>query len=268
VTVLVTWRAEDVLDGSLLRRLSARLPAGASWERITLGPPDVTATAELVASMLPGGQVSPEFAKFLHARTDGLPLAIEESVRLLRDRRDLRPQGGAWVRRHLDVLAVPPTIRDAVLERAARLSTEAAAVLRAAAVLGEPADEPVLMSVADLAWKRAQAGLGEALGSGLVIENRSPAGQTVVFRHALAARAVYDAIPAPLRRDMHERAGQALQDTIPLPLARLVHHFREAGDRSRSTSECYSHLPGRLTGPPALMEENPVNYKTARPRCG
>jgi DNA-binding NarL/FixJ family response regulator len=84
--------------------------------------------------------------------------------------------------------------------------------------------------VAGLARLQAQAGLGEALGCGLVIEGRSLAAQTVVFRHALAARAVYDAIPAPLRRDMHQRAGQALQNTSPVPLARLAHHFREAGE--------------------------------------
>jgi DNA-binding CsgD family transcriptional regulator len=232
VSLLVTCRPEDVPDGSLLRRLSRRA-AGDTGLRITLRSLTVGQTAGLVSSMLAGEKVTDEFAVFMHERTDGLPLAVEESVRLMGDRADLAFRHGSWARRHLSDIEVPPTVRDAVLERADRLSLEAVAVLRGAAVLGEPAGEPVLTAVTGLPRNEARAGLSEALGCGLVIENRPPAGQTVVFRHALAARAVYDAIPAPLRRDMHQRAGQALQDTTPVPLARLAYHFREAGDSGR-----------------------------------
>ena len=228
VSLLVTCRPEDVPDGSLLRRLSSRIPAGTTMQRVTLGPLDVAGTAELVSSMLPGGLVSAEFAAFLHAHTAGLPLAVEESVRLLRDRRDLRRRGGEWVRRNLDALAVPPTIRDAVLERAARLGPDALAILRAAAVLGESAEEPVVTAVAEMTGEAARAGVCEALGCGLLIEN-FPNGQGLVFRHPLTARAVYEAIPARQRREMHLRAARALEVLSPLPVARLARHFREAG---------------------------------------
>jgi DNA-binding CsgD family transcriptional regulator/tetratricopeptide (TPR) repeat protein len=229
VSLLVTYRPDDVPEGSLVRRLS-RHAAGATGLRIGLPPLTVDQTVDLVSSMLAVGRVSEEFAEFLHERTEGLPMAVEESVRLMGDRADLTFRHGNWARRHLPDIEVPPTVRDAVLERAARLDMEAMAVLRAAAVLGEPTVEPVLVVVVGLAHGEVRAGLGEALGSGLLVENRSPHGQTVAFRHALAARAVYDAIPPPLRRDMHQRAGQALQDSGPVSLAGLAHHFREAGD--------------------------------------
>jgi DNA-binding CsgD family transcriptional regulator len=232
ISLLVTSRPEDTPAGSLLLRLT-RLASGDDGLRLTLQPLDEAQTGQLVSSMLAGGQVSEQFAAFLHKRTEGLPLAVEESVRLMGDRADLAFRRGSWARRHLPDIEVPPTVRDAVLERVARLSSNALTVLRAAAVLGEPATEHVLMSVAGLVRHQAQAGLGEALASGLLIENRSPAARAVVFRHALAARAVYDAIPPLLRRDLSRRAGQALQDTAPVPLARLAHHFREAGDSGR-----------------------------------
>ena len=229
LSLIVTYRPEDVPDGSLLLRLSSRLPAGTTCGRITLGPLDVTATAELVASMLPGGLVSGEFAAFLHAHTDGLPLAVEESVRLLRDRGDLRRRDGEWVRRHLDALAVPPTVRDAVLERAARLGPQAQAVLRAAAVLAGPSAEPVLLSASGLSAGEAGRGLAGALGCGLLREDQ-PNGQGLIwFRHALAARAVYEAIPARQRRELHLRAGRALERVSPPPVAQLARHSREAG---------------------------------------
>lgn len=230
VSVVMTWRAEEVPPESPLRRLSSRLPAGTSWERITLDLLDVAATAELVGSMLPGGEVSEEFAKFLHAHTDGLPLAIEESVRLLRDCGDLRRHGSTWVRRHLDVLAVPPTVRDTVLQRAARLTAQAQTVLQAVAVLSDPSPEPVLLAVSGLPGDAGGRGLPAALGCGLLEEDIRPNGRGLIsFRHALAARAIYDAIPARQRRELHLRAGRVLEDQSPLPTAQLTRHFREAG---------------------------------------
>lgn len=85
-----------------MRRIWLRPQAGGRCERITLEPLDLAGTADLVESMLPGGKVSGEFAAFVRNCTDGLPLAIEESVRLLCDRADLTFRGGRWMRRHLE----------------------------------------------------------------------------------------------------------------------------------------------------------------------
>ena len=131
---MVTYRPGDVPAGSLLLRLSSRLPAGVTRLRIPLSPLDVTQTAQMVSSMLHGEPVSEGFARFLHERTGGVPLAVEESVRLLYDRADLLRRNGEWVRRRLADLQVSPTLRDSVLERVQRLSPEAQHVLRAAAV--------------------------------------------------------------------------------------------------------------------------------------
>ncbi|MFL6075952.1 MAG: AAA family ATPase [Mycobacteriales bacterium] len=225
-SVLVSYRPEDVPAGSLLLRLSSRLPAGTTPLRLSLAPLDVAGTAGLVSSMLDGEHVSERFAAFLHGRTDGVPLALEESVRLMHDRAELARRDGAWVRRHLDEIDVPPTVRDAVRERTLRLGPDAQAVLRAAAVLTDPTDEATLLAVADLPSARAAAGLAEALDSGLLRAD----GQVLAFRHVLACWATHDAIPAPLRRQLHLRAGRAMEGRSPRPVARLARHFREAGE--------------------------------------
>ncbi len=230
LSVVVTYRPEDVPSGSLLLRLSSRVPVGTTQLRITLDPLDVVETAQFVSSMLAGGHVSEEFARYLHEHTDGLPLAIEETVRLLRDRRDMRRRGGEWVRRALDQLAVPATFRDAVLERYARLSVSAQRVLRAAAVLTDPFDEPMLLSVIDLGDDEVGLGLAEALASGLIAESDRG---LMAYRHALACRVVYDAIPAPERRRIHLHAGDVIEGLDPLPVPQLARHFREAGETKK-----------------------------------
>lgn len=227
--LVLTYRPEDVEANSLLLRLTSRLPAGGQV-RIHLGGLQVPATAELVSSMLDDEPVSDAFAAFLHERTEGVPLALDECVRLLRDRTDVVRQGGEWVRRTLGDIAVPPTIRDAVAERVVRLGRDAQQVLLAAAVLSDPAEETVLAAVAGLPEQRAAAGLEEALSSSLLAEDASG---RVAFRHRLAARAVYDRVAAAARRRAHRRAAQVLAEEACPPVDRLARHFREAGDTVR-----------------------------------
>ncbi|MFC5815611.1 ATP-binding protein [Nonomuraea harbinensis] len=244
--LVVTYRPDDVPQTSLLLRLSSRLPA--TGLRLTLEPLDVARTGALVSSMLDDEPVSPAFAQLLHRHTDGVPLAVEESVRLLYERADLTRRNGEWARREPASIDVPPTVRDAVLERVARLRPAARAVLQAAAVLSAPADEATLTALVhrpddhgpDGGGRNGGGpddhgpdglavpldGLGEALASGLLRDD----GGSLSFRHVLASRAVYEAIPPPRRRATHLRAGRVLASRTPLPVPQLARHFREAGD--------------------------------------
>ncbi|MFF3958002.1 AAA family ATPase [Streptomyces sp. NPDC001890] len=229
VSLLVSYRPEEIAPDSLLLRLSSRQPAGAARLRLSLEPLDVPGTAAMVSSMLGGERVADEFATILHDRTDGLPLAVEESVRLMWNRADMPRQGDSWVRRRLSEIDVPPTVRDVVLERSARLGPAAQAALRAAAVLGDPASEDAVVEVMAPEGDPASrlAGLAEAVGSGLLREDQRG---LVSYRHKLACRALYEAIPVPQRRAIHLRAAHVLEDTSPSPVAQLARHFREAGD--------------------------------------
>ncbi|MFE2538769.1 helix-turn-helix transcriptional regulator [Actinacidiphila glaucinigra] len=227
VSVVLTYRRDEVPPGSLLLRLLSRPPADAHLVRLTLDPLDVGETAAFVSSMLAGGHVSTEFADFLHARTEGVPLAVEESVRLMHDRADLIRQDGGWARRRLDRIDVPPTIRDAMLERVGRVGPDTRTVLYAVSVVSGPADYTTLRAVSGLPEERFAAQAAEVLGGGLLREGRP--GQWS-FRHSLACHAVYDAIPAEERRAMHLRAGRALERWPQPPVAQLARHFRLAGD--------------------------------------
>ncbi|MGV9915566.1 ATP-binding protein [Streptomyces tendae] len=227
VSVVLTYRREEVPPDSLLLRLSSRLPAEARLIRLTLAPLDVDETAEFVSSMLAEAPLSSEFASFLHARTEGVPLAVEESVRLMRDRADLVRRDGGWARRRLDRIEVPPTIRDAVLERVGRLPRDTRTVLYALSVLSGPADQATALAVTGLTEDRFHTLAAGAVGSGLLREHRP--GQWS-FPHALAAHAVYEAVPAREQRALHLRAGRALERWPLPPVAELARHFRLAGE--------------------------------------
>ncbi|SEG90748.1 regulatory protein, luxR family [Actinacidiphila yanglinensis] len=224
--LLLTYRPEDVPPRSLLRRMVAQ----ADVTRLEPAPLDTAGTADLVSSMLGGEPVSVEFAAFLRRHTDGLPLAIEESVRLLHARADLVCEDGSWLRRDVAELEVPPSIRDAVLERTSRLGPAAGAVLSALAVLEGERPPALVAEVAGLPTDAAEAGLVEAVAAGLLHEHGDA---RVGFRHVLAARSVYHALGALERGRLHRRAGEALEREPVRRVADLARHFREARDPER-----------------------------------
>lgn len=227
LSVVVTLRPAEVAEDSLLRSVMARAGVGVRRERVELTPLDVAATRQLVGSMLRTDDVSAEFATFLRDHAGGIPLAVEETVRLLRDRRDIVRQHGTWTRRVLEDLEVPPAVRDSVLERVTRLDPDAQRVLHAAAVIADPADEELLAAVADLDEGAGRRGVSAALVSGLLREN---APRVYGFRHVLDAQAIESSIPVSERRRLHHRAAVTLRSRHHPSAARLARHFREAGD--------------------------------------
>lgn len=225
--LVVTYRPEEVPVGSLIRRLSARHPTGGCRDRLILSPLDVTDTAALVSTMLQDGVVSTSLASFLHEHTEGVPLAVEESVRLLEDRAELTCRAGSWERRGTGDIDVPPVVRDSVLERVQPLGAQSKRVLHAAAVLAEPAEPDLLATVSEMTPAQVQEAVLPVIRLGLLREDGNC---RVSYRHVLAAKAVYEAQSGADRRRLHQLAGHALEKSEPMPVARLVRHFRKAGD--------------------------------------
>lgn len=228
--LVLTYRREGLADRSGLLGLAARAPSQTLTRIValtSLGPADVR---DLIEGMLGGQAVSDELAGAVCQRTAGNPFAVEQLVGLLCDRGELVYRGGRWTLGPAGRMAIPPLVRDSVLERAGRLGPDPRMVMRAAAVLERPAGERLLATVAGLAPGRARTALCEALATGLLRE--SPEGG-FGFCHQLAAGAVYEATPSPARAELHVRAARALERSPdPRPLAQIAHHFKEAG-RSR-----------------------------------
>ncbi|RPF21343.1 ATP-binding protein [Myceligenerans xiligouense] len=226
-SLVISYRPDEVSTDSLLLRLTSRTAAGVGKARIALSPLRGEDTAAMVSSMLGGHPVPAGLTTFLHDLTDGIPVALEESVRLLRDRGDLVLRDGQWDRLTCSEMPMPPTVRDCTRERVGRLSPAAQQVLRAVATLAEPASEATIAATADLAPDAARAGIAEAADATVLVGDDRCRWR---YRHRLAAAAVYEAIPRTARRPLHLGAGRALESVHPLPASRLAHHFRQAGE--------------------------------------
>lgn len=236
LSLVVTYRREDLGEGGLLG--SAFRPAhGVSAAMLRLAPLDVAGVREMSSAILGAPLPAAGFADRLHERTAGIPFVVEEALHALRDTAgEIRT---ATARRLLDHLRVPVLLREATTERLAALDPMAARIVRAAAVLGVPAEEELLAEVAAVPVEQTGAALTKALAGSVLHELTGQQGNSRYgFRHSLAQEAVYDTIPGPDRRRLHARAAAALATAEPRPWVQLARHSKEAGDRAGWRRHC------------------------------
>lgn len=221
--MVLTFRDDEVDPAA--RTATTRLPETVSGKHVVLPPLDEEQAGALAAATLGLDTVSAEFAAHLCQRASGLPFVVQELVALLRVRGTLARRGGGWVRKALDELDVPAGVREPVRERVAHLAAPARVVVEAAAVMHTPVPVTALAEVCQLAEGHVLDGCEEAVRSGLLTE----VGDTVGFRHVLAAQAVYEDIPGVRRRELHRRAAAVMRVWEPVPLGQVAHHLWHAG---------------------------------------
>jgi len=199
ILFIVTYR-DDVLDPyHPLRRVLGDLANEPAVARMWLPPLSV----EAIRSLASGSGVDPES---LHQRTGGNPFYATEIL----------ASGHS---------AIPASIRDAVLARAARISPESRAVLDAAAVIGVLVDPDLLEAVVGAPIADP---VDEILAAGLV----RPFGHRLEFRHGLAREVLIEALSPPRRRDLHRRVLGILESdpAFATDPAHLAWHAEEARD--------------------------------------
>ncbi len=123
---------------------------------------------------------------------------------------------------------VPATVRDAVLARAARLTSEARHVLEAVAIAPQHA-EPWLVEALS---GEIDTRLDECIAAGMLVVSGDG---TFAFRHELARLAVEESLTAATRLSLHRAALEALvtRGEVDPDLARIAHHADGAGDRAQ-----------------------------------
>jgi DNA-binding CsgD family transcriptional regulator/tetratricopeptide (TPR) repeat protein len=196
--VVGTYRDDEVGAQHPLRVVLGDLATSPDVHRLQLAALSI----ESVGRLAEGSGLDPAE---LHRRTGGNPFYVTEVI------------AGAPA-------SIPATVRDAVLARAARLSSDGRRTLEAAAVIG-PAIEPALLTqVLDGA-----AAAQECLERGVLRTD----GQRYFFRHEVARQAILEAADPGRRLELHGRVLAMLEAGPPdaRPLARLAHHAEGAGNR-------------------------------------
>jgi predicted ATPase/class 3 adenylate cyclase len=167
------------------------------------------------------------------AKTDGIPLFVEELVKTILEAGLVQEEAGRYVLTGpLPPLAIPTTLQDALMARLDRLAVEKA-VAQLGAVLGREFAYDLLRAVAPLDEATLQPALARLVEAELLYQRGLPPQATYVFKHALIQDAAYQSLLRSTRQQYHQRIAQVLAEDFPDNAETqpevLAHHYTEAG---------------------------------------
>ncbi|WP_170409137.1 adenylate/guanylate cyclase domain-containing protein [Ruegeria atlantica] len=230
---------DQVLDARVLVVMTYRIAFDPDWSakpnvtHIPLMQLDFAQVREIVHEVARGKPVSPEVFGVIAARTNGVPLYVEEVTK------DLLESGKLAGRADVPGLdgapgpapSVPNTLQDALMARLDRLSS-AKEVAQIGSVIGPHFSYRLIADVSGYGDKALRAGLDLLVDAGIVSVTQDQAKETFVYRHALIRDTAYNSLLKSERRSLHARVAAALHhgtrsqaDAGPEVLA---HHYTMA----------------------------------------
>ena len=189
--------------------------------------------AEMTGRVAHGKALPAEVVEQVVAKTDGVPLFVEELTKmvlesgLLQEREERYELTGP-----LPPLAIPTTLHDSLMARLDRLAT-VKGLAQLGATLGREFSYALLQAVSPWDEATLQRGLHQLVEAEFLYQRGLPPQATYLFKHALIQDAAYQSLLRSTRQQYHQRIAQVLEAHFP-EIAEtqpelLAHHYTEAG---------------------------------------
>jgi DNA-binding SARP family transcriptional activator len=177
------------------------------------------------------GRVPQDVLDQIAARTDGVPLFLEELTRAtLEAGASIRPAAQMAQPARLD--DIPATLQDSLAARLDRLGP-ARSIAQTASVIGREFSPGLLAAMMEQKPEELQPRLSVLRDAGLVQEDPAGGSEKLAFKHALVQEAAYRSLPKSRRRLLHASAASAIEAKFPAEAETrpevLAHHYTEAG---------------------------------------
>ena len=211
-----------------------------------------TQCAEIVAGIAAAHSLALDVVDDILARTDGIPLFVEELTRTMAESPTL------------DRLAVPATLQDSLMARLDRLGP-AKEIAQIAAAIGRQFAQALLAAVAPVGAGELEGALARLTEASLVFPQSRAIEPTFSFRHALTRDVAYDSLLRSRRQQLHERIARTLEERFPA-LAEaepeiLAYHFSQAG--VAASASIYSERAGDRAAARSAFAEAVAHFDAA-----
>ncbi|MBP6778221.1 MAG: AAA family ATPase, partial [Piscinibacter sp.] len=245
----------------------------ANLTRLTLNRLGQRQSAELVDAVAGGRALPAEVRAEIIAKTDGIPLFVEELTKTVLQSGLLEEAPEGWrLRGPLPPLAIPSTLQDSLMSRLDRLAP-AKEVAQVGAIIGREFSARLLGAVLRMAPERLSQALDELLRSELVQRRGVPPDESYVFRHALIRDTAYNSLLKGQRALRHAQIAAEIAALEPDTKASrpelLAYHCQEGGQTDPAFD--YWLAAGDLAVARVALREAATHYRAALallPRLG
>ena len=189
---------------------------------------------ETMVARITGGKALPtEVLQELVAKTDGVPLFVEEVTKVVLESGLVKEREGQYVLvAPLPPLAIPDTLHDSLMARLDRLGP-AKQVAQLGATLGREFSYELIQAVAPVEEAMLQKALTQLVDVELLYQRGSQPQARYLFKHALIQDAAYQSMLKRTRQQHHQRIAHVLverfSEMVETHPELLAHHYTEAG---------------------------------------
>jgi class 3 adenylate cyclase/predicted ATPase len=186
----------------------------------------------MVDRIVSGKKLPAEVLNQIVAKTDGVPLFVEELTKSVLESGLVREENGNYVlAAALTPLAIPSTLHDSLTARLDRLSP-IKEIAQIGAAIGREFSYSLLEAVSPITGPPLQEALGQLLEAELIYPSSKATMVSYIFKHALVQDAAYGSLLRSRRQRIHADIAQALKRRFAneeCPPALIAYHFAEAG---------------------------------------
>ena len=181
------------------------------FDSITLHKLTTAATAKFILALFDDETVSENVLDVLIARTDGIPLFIEELANMLKQKELVHKLNGVIDFVNPDKLdKVPNSLRDSLQQKLDGL-LYAKETAQLAATIGREFDYELLVAASHYGESQVQNDLNELLDAEIIYLQRKVAGDSYIFKHALVKDAAYDSQTQSATLESHKKIVYILE---------------------------------------------------------
>ncbi|MDX6666552.1 MAG: hypothetical protein QOG68_2758, partial [Solirubrobacteraceae bacterium] len=257
-----------------LREVRPRLtePGRLVADVLELQPLDADSSREMVSGLLGSAELPEPLARRVLEATEGNPLFLGETLRMLADDGVLRREGDTWVAGDVGDFIVPPTIHALLGARIERLGADERSVVERAAVIGHQFYRGAVAQLTPVAGRPTVDDALETLRRKEMVRPEDEwwlDEQVFRFHHVLIRDAAYRSLLKEARADLHEgfagwleiKAGELAgehEEVIAFHLEQAHSYRRELGSLDEAGRALASRAAARLhsAGCRALARED------------
>ncbi|HEX2185917.1 MAG TPA: adenylate/guanylate cyclase domain-containing protein, partial [Chloroflexota bacterium] len=170
---------------------------------------------EVIRQVAHGKLLPPEVVEQIVAKTDGVPLFVEELTKMVLEAGLLQERDERYaLAGPLHPLAIPATLHDSLMARLDRLAA-VKALAQLGATLGREFSYALLRAVAPWDEATVHRGLHQLVAVEFLYQRGLPPQATYVFKHALIQEAAYQSLLRSTRQQYHQHIAQVVEVRFP-----------------------------------------------------
>jgi class 3 adenylate cyclase/tetratricopeptide (TPR) repeat protein len=197
--------------------------------KLTLNRLGSDQTAAVLSKITGGKRLPAEIVSEIVAKTDGVPLFVEELTKTIIESGELTETADAYeLVGPMSRVTIPATLHDSLMARIDRLQP-VKEIAQIAACIGREFERSVLAEVARVADTTLDEALGQLERAELVFRRGVPPNARYVFKHALVRDVAYESLLKKRRQEIHHRLADVFEADPATPPELTAYHATEAG---------------------------------------